>query len=88
MSLDQSVPPASELFSLKELAARHPTLLPENRLRWAARQRDRNGLGNAGAVFESPAGELIFHEPSTIAWLLGLAGRSKPRAPRRRQMRL
>ena len=81
---EQSPPPASELFSLNELAERHPKLLPKNRLRWAGRNRRHNGLERAGAVFESPVGELIFHEPSTIAWLLGLSGRAKPRAQRSR----
>jgi hypothetical protein len=77
------LPPASELFTLKQLASRHPNLLPENRLRWAARNRESNGLDLAGAVFISPVGDLIFHEPSTLSWLLGLSGRGKPRAPRR-----
>jgi hypothetical protein len=78
-----NIPPVAELFTLRQLAARHPTLLPENRLRWAVRQRERNGLEKAGAVFESPVGELIFHEPAMIAWILGLSGRGKPRALRR-----
>jgi hypothetical protein len=78
----RELPPAAELFTLRQLAERHPTLLPENRLRWAVRQREHNGLEQAGAVYESPVGELIFHEPSTLAWLLGLSGKNKPRAGR------
>jgi hypothetical protein len=78
-----NLPPATELFSLRELADRHPHLLSENRLRWAVRKRKSNGLLNAGAVYESPVGEFILHEPSTISWLLGLSGRAKPRVPRR-----
>lgn len=50
---------------------------------WMARNRARNGLQAAGAVFDSPVGELLFHEPTTIAWLLGLTGRAKPRSPRK-----
>lgn len=77
------LPRASEIFSLKALAERNPTLLPENRLRWMARNRARNGLEAAGAIYDSPAGELLFHEPTTIAWLLGLTGRAKPRSTRK-----
>jgi hypothetical protein len=77
------LPPPSEIFSLKAMAERNPTLLPVGRLRWMARNRARNGLQAAGAVFDSPAGELLFHEPTTIAWLLGLTGRAKPRTPRK-----
>jgi hypothetical protein len=75
-----ATPSAAEIFPLRRLAEQHPDLLPEGHLRWAARNRTRNGLSEAGAVFESPCGELLFHEPSTIAWLLGLSGRAKPRA--------
>ena len=79
------VPPVAEIFPLKDLCARHPRLLPESRVRWMARNRDSNGLKAAGGVFESPlGGELLFHEPSVIAWLLGLIGRAKPRARRSR----
>jgi hypothetical protein len=77
-----NLPPATELFSLRELADRHPHLLSKNRLRWAVRKRKSNGLLTAGAVYESPVGEFILHEPSTLAWLLGLAGRAKVRAAR------
>jgi hypothetical protein len=77
------LPPASEISSLKVLAERSPTLLFENRLRWMARNRARNALKAAGAIYDSPAGELLFHEPTTIAWLLGLAGRAKPRSTRK-----
>jgi hypothetical protein len=77
------LPPASEIFNLTDLSARHPKLLPENRLRWAARNRKFNGLEKARAVYESPTGELLFWEPAVLAWLLGLSGRSKPRAARK-----
>jgi hypothetical protein len=40
-----------------------------------------NGL--SGAVFDSPCGELLIHEPSFLAWFLGLGGRAKPRAGRK-----
>jgi hypothetical protein len=79
-----NLPPATELFSLRDLADRHPVLLSENRLRWAVRNRHSNGLATAGAVYESPVGEFILHEPSTLTWLLGLSGRAKPRRARRR----
>jgi hypothetical protein len=78
------LPPASELFALKPLSKRHPDLAPENRVRWAARNRHRNGLASCGAVFESPCGALIFHEPTFLRWLLGLSGKKKPRASRNR----
>lgn len=75
-----TLPPASEIFSLKAMAKRNPELFPESRLRWMARNRTRNGLQAAGAIFDSPAGALLFHEPTTLAWLLGLRGRAKPRS--------
>jgi hypothetical protein len=77
------LPPTTELFSLRALADRHPMLLSENRLRWAIRNRHFNGLATAGAVYESPVGEFILHEPSTLTWLLGLSGRAKPRRARK-----
>ena len=40
-----------------------------------------NGL--TAAVFDSPCGELLIHEPSFLAWFLGLSGRAMPRAGRR-----
>ena len=80
-----NLPPTSELFTLIKLAERNPVLLSEDRLRWAARNRKTNGLMEAGAIFESAVGELIFHEPSTIGWLLGLSGRAKPRRLRKRR---
>lgn len=79
----QKPPEASEahpgrgLFSLKELCARNPDLLPPNRVRWALRHRATNGLVECGAVFEGRGGQLIFHEPTMINWLLGLTGRTK-----------
>jgi hypothetical protein len=36
----------------------------------------------SGAVFKSPCGELIFHEPALLRWILGLTGRDKPCATR------
>jgi len=75
-------PPPAELFSIHALAQRHPTLLSENRLRWAIRNRASNGLAAAGAVFDSPVGKFILHEPAVICWILGLSGRAKPRAAR------
>jgi hypothetical protein len=81
------LPPAAELFTLRELSDRHPKLLPPNRVRWAARNRHRNGLVHVGALYESPCGELIAHEPSFLLWLLGLSGRAKPRAARRQGAR-
>jgi hypothetical protein len=78
-------PPPAELFTIHALAERHPKLLSENRLRWAIRNRATNGLAEAGAVFDSPVGEFILHEPAVISWVLGLSGRSKPRAARRKR---
>lgn len=78
------IPPTSELFDKHQLVERHPHLLNEHRLSWALRNRARNGLAAAGAVYDSPCGELLLHEPSVIRWLLGLSGRSKPRASTRR----
>jgi hypothetical protein len=77
------LPPTTELFALRALADRHPELLSENRLRWAVRNRHFNGLAEAGAVYESPVGEFILHEPSMLSWLLGLSGRAKPRRARK-----
>ena len=74
------LPPTSEIFTLRQIAERHPRLLPENRLRWAVRNRERNGLAAANAVYESPFGVLLLHEPALMVWILGLSGRSKPRA--------
>jgi len=75
------LPPTVELFTKTQLAARHPHLLSANRLVWALRRRTVNGL--SGAVFDSPCGELLIHEPTFLAWFLGLKGRAKPRAFRR-----
>lgn len=78
-----SLPPTSELFRLSDFAKRHEPLLTDNRVRWAVRNRDDNGLQAAGAVFEDPYGVVLIHEPRFLAWYMGLAGRNKPRAPRR-----
>jgi hypothetical protein len=75
------VPPTAELFTKAQLVTRHPHLLSPNRLMWALRRRAANGL--SGAVFESPCGELVIHEPAFLAWFLGLKGRSKPRTGRK-----
>jgi hypothetical protein len=79
---DRAIPPDSELYTVPELSMRHGRLLPVNRLRWAVRNRKTNGLEAAGGVFESPTGQHLLHEPTVLRWLLGLSGRSKPRAPR------
>ena len=76
-------PPVDELFSIKRLAERHPNLLPESRIRWAVRNRASNGLAEVGAVFLSPVHEFFLHEPAMIRWVLGLAGRNKPRLTRK-----
>ena len=78
------VPPTSELFDKHQLVARHPNLLNEHRLTWSIRNRFRNGLSDAGAVFDSRSGALLIHEPSFLQWYLRLSGRSKPRASTRR----
>jgi len=78
-----SIPPSAELFDKHQLVERHPHLLNEHRLSWALRNRSRNGLVAAGAVYDSPCGELVLHEPSFLRWFLGLSGRSKPRASTR-----
>jgi len=79
----QSLPPISELYTSRELAQRHPRLLNDHRLAWATRHRQKNGLSAAGAVFDSPCGELLIHEPAFLAWFLGLSNRAKPRRLRK-----
>jgi hypothetical protein len=59
--------------------------LTDSRVQWAVRNRYTNGL--AEAVFESKGGELLIHEPAFLRWFLGLEGRAKPRATRRRKSR-
>lgn len=76
-----SVPPTTELVTKAQLVAKHPHLLSINRVTWALRCRTENGL--SGAVFDSPCGELLIHEPAFLAWFLGLSGRAKPRVGRR-----
>lgn len=76
------IPPTTELFPVVELVARHPNMLNDSKVRWALRNRARNGLAAAGAVFEAKNGELLIREPVFLAWFLGLAGRNKPRAAR------
>jgi hypothetical protein len=84
VSQSASLPPTAELFNKRQLAERHPTFLNASRVEWSLRKRKTNGLSAAGAVFESASGELLAHEPKFLAWFLGLAGRKKPRASRRR----
>lgn len=81
----ETLPPASEIYPRRQLIERHPHLLSRHRMDWALRNRANNGLAAAHAVYESPCGELLIHEPPFLAWLLGLAGRAKPRAARRRR---
>ncbi len=78
-AITQSLPQMSELFTSRQLAQRHSHLLSEHRLAWATRHRQKNGLTAAGAVFKSPCGELLLHEPKFLAWFLGLSSRAKPR---------
>ena len=79
----EPLPPTSELFTSRQLAQRHPHLLSGHRLAWATRHRATNGLNAAAAIFESPCGELLIHEPKFLAWFLGLSSRAKPRRLRR-----
>jgi hypothetical protein len=83
MNEPRALPPTSELYTRHQLTERHPHLLSDSRVVWALRNRKRNGLTAAGAVFDSPCGQLLVHEPAFLTWFLGLAGRSKPRATRR-----
>lgn len=78
-----TIPPTTELFNKKQLIARHPNLLTPARMEWALRQRATNGL--KGVVYESRSGELVVHEPGFLAWYLGLSGRAKLRAQRKRR---
>jgi hypothetical protein len=81
------LPPTNELCTRHELAKRHPHLLSEHRVTWALRNRSKNGLNAWRAVFESACGELLVREPTFLAWFLGLAGRAKPRALRKKRPR-
>ena len=81
LAVPPPLPPMTELFTKPQLVARHPHLLSVNRVTWALRHRATNGL--SAAIFDSPCGELLIHEPSFLAWFLGLDGRAKPRAGRR-----
>jgi hypothetical protein len=74
-----SLPPMSELYTSRQMTARHQHLLSEHRVAWALRHRRINGLSTSGAVFDSPCGELLIHEPAFLAWFLGLSNRAKPR---------
>jgi hypothetical protein len=81
IAVPPSVPPTTELVTKAQLIARHPHLLSVNRVTWALRCRAVNGL--SAAVFESPWGQLLIHEPAFLAWFLGLSGPAKPRTGRR-----
>ena len=86
IAVPPSLPPTTELVTKAQLVARHPHLLSVNRVTWALRWRAVNGL--SAAVFDSPCGELLIHEPSFVAWFLGLGSRAKPRVGRRMGRRL
>ena len=83
IAVPPSLPPTTELVTKAQLVARHSHLLSVNRVTWALRCRAENGL--SAAVFDSPCGELLIHEPAFLAWFLGLSGRAKPRAGRWRE---
>ena len=76
---------AGELFNIRDFAKRHEKLMPVNRVLHAARNRETNGLIEAGAIYKSAVGELIIHEPSMLQWFLGLRGRAKPRRVRKQR---
>lgn len=78
-----TLPPTNELFGQAQLVERHPSILNMSRVQWAVRNRDKNGLSDA--VFETKGNELYIHEPTFLRWFLGLAGRGKPRAARRKR---
>lgn len=77
------LPPPSELFDIRTFVERHPRLLTESRVRWALRNRAKNGLDAQRAVFLTASEFVLIHEPTFLRWWLGLAGRNKPRAPRK-----
>jgi hypothetical protein len=79
----QTLPPTTEIFPWRPFVQRHPSLLNDHRMSWALRKRTENGLSDCGAVFDSPCGEILVHEPKFLAWFLGLSGRAKPRSGRR-----
>ncbi len=85
MTHNSKLPPTTELFSADDLVQRHPQILNQHRVQWALRHRKRNGLNDA--VFETRSGALLVHEPEFIRWYLGLCGRKKPRALRKRLIR-
>lgn len=84
MSPAQILPHANNLFPAAKFAERHPNLLNANRVAWAVRHRRVNGLAECGGTFESPLNQVLINEPAFLAWLVGLAGRKKPRSARRR----
>jgi hypothetical protein len=79
----RALPPSNQVFTAHQLVERHLHLLTPAKVSWALRHRHDNGL--APAIFESPGKQLLIDEPGFLAWFLGLSGRRKPRASRRRQ---
>lgn len=77
------LPSTAHLFTRQQLIERHPNLLNESRLKWALRNREKNGL--KPHVYEARSGELLINEPQFLEWFLGLSGRNKPRAPRHKR---
>ena len=69
-------------FDEKERATRM------RQLNWWAEQFAGLALAEITPVYNSPGGELLIHEPSFLAWFLGLGGRARPRAGRRRGRQL
>ena len=78
------LPPTSDLCTRHEPTKRHPYLLSDHRVTWALRNRNKNDLSACGAVLESRCGKLLVRAPAFLAWFLELAGRTKPRALRKR----
>jgi hypothetical protein len=78
----ETLPPTSELFPSRQFIPRHPHLFNKHRVDWAIRNRETNGLTQVRAIYKSPCGEFLIHEPKFIEWFLGLSGRAKPRRER------
>ena len=83
-SAPREVPDTGALFAKRALVERHPNLLKATSVAWALRNRAKNGLETADAVFEAQSGELLLYEHAFLHWYLGLAGRRKSRAARDR----
>jgi hypothetical protein len=82
-NMNPATPPTTEIFTRRELVERHPHILKNESVLWGLRNRDTNGL--KASVFETRSGQLLIHEPGFLAWYLGLTGRAKPRAARRKR---